>query len=275
MRMKNILVVSVLALLIVIASSCSNDGLASDKSEKAYVVFGNMVRSLDTSYEVLGYDELYWFYKADKKDGYGLTGDTSDYFERLNDGKGVSGVIGPFSQGQWEFSLQAYLAEDSSTSQTGILVYESNPVTVTLKGGEIRNIPVSVTPVGDTGTIAFENADKSEFAYLQTVGEETSTPSVKVNLVGSDNSNNFTADITLSEKDSNNQYRIIGPLAITQGDSSTSAIPNDFYTCTITITIGEESYETSLSLRVFGNATTVITGNLLDSGLNASFMKAD
>lgn len=98
--------------------SCSGD-VTEKQSGLSYVTFDQRSRSFETEYKGTQYKDLYWFYKAVKTDGAGNTGEQESYVPviAVNSSKtattdiftkGLSGTIGPFSQGSWKFYLMAY-----------------------------------------------------------------------------------------------------------------------------------------------------------------------
>ena len=162
MNKRKVLSILLLALITVtLAVSCSSniDTPAANTEELAYVTFGNgNSRELGTSYLTKDYDELFWFYTAIKDDHYGMTGVKREKTPVSKDTsgshiQGLSGRVGPLSQGKWIFTLFAYESPDSSSDDN--LVYQSKPVSVTLKGGDVKNVPVSVSLQGDYGTLDF------------------------------------------------------------------------------------------------------------------------
>lgn len=269
---------AILIVLMALLVSCSMD-TEDPSSRMSYVTFGQSQsvgsRSLDTSYDVVGYDELYWFYDAVKKDTYGTTGaGTGQKIPGDASGKGTAGTVGPFSQGEWEFKLYAYSSASDETgswvAKSDSLVYASEAIKVSLRGGETKNIAVSVTPRGDTGTVAFENEDGKKYAYFKWNDGGTDAPVVTFHLDGSKDANDFTTEVALEkEKESSVEYKLVGPLAVTISEVSTTAIPVDFYNCTVTVSIpGYEDtplYTQSFSLSVFGGQTTIITGDITEN----------
>lgn len=284
MKRRKVLGILLLALITAfIAVSCSGniEAPASSAEELSYVTFGNgHSRELGTSYWTEDYDNLYWFYTATKTDAYGTTGS-----EGLTDGvptaavsksgdnpaKGLSGRVGPFSQGSWTFKLYAY-AEAVNSEGVGLgtpdktnLIYASADVSVTLKGGEVKNIPVSVTPQGDVGYVKFNNA------YFEWAGESgDAIPKMKITLTPASGSP-ITTEINLNAKSDNK-------LTITNGTSIGTSVPVGYYTAnvivylkqagsTTTVAINNEDtpiFSQTFGLRVYGNAITYISGNMTE-----------
>ena len=260
-------VLSVLLLALItafIAVSCSGniEAPASSAEELSYVTFGNgHSRELSTSYWTEDYDDLYWFYTAVKTDRYGTTG-TKTEKTRINETTGFSGQVGPFSQGDWDFTLYAYKTADAGAS--GILVYASDAVGVTLKGGEIKNIPVSVTPQGAVGYVKFNNA------YFEWAGESgDAIPKMRITLTPASGSP-ITTEITLNAKSDNK-------LSITNGTSIGTSVPVGYYTAKVSVYLkgtatdgtpidneGTPIFSQTFGLRVYGNAITYISGNMTE-----------
>lgn len=279
MNRRKVLGILLLALITAfIAVSCSGniEAPASSAEELSYVTFGNgHTRELGTSYWTQDYDNLYWFYTATKTDAYGTTGS-----EGLTDGvptaavsksgdnpaKGLSGRVGPFSQGSWTFKLYAYAEGD----ELGIpdktnLIYASDDVSVILKGGEVKNIPVSVTPQGDVGYVKFNNA------YFEWAGASgDAVPKMKITLTPASGSP-ITTEITLNAKSDNK-------LSITNGTSIGTSVPVGYYTANVIVYLKQAGSTTSVKidnedtpifsqkfgLRVYGNAITYISGNMTE-----------
>ena len=260
-------------LLLVLLCSCSLDSPES-ASRYAYVTFsqpGSQSRAIDLSYEMVPYENLYWFYTADKKDDFGTTGDTipDDAHETKvklpgnAEGKGTAGTVGPFSQGKWEFKLYAYSSESPDDNN---LVYASDAIAVSLRGGETKNIAVSVTPQEKTGHISFGSSDESSFAFFDWTGE--GIPEVDILLTGG-SGRKFSASITPTRDAKSGQYRFQGLVNISIDGQKTDDIPADFYECTLSIhQSGDEGnpvFSQSFTLRVFGGQTTVIAGDIASS----------
>lgn len=284
MKRRKVLGILLLALITAfIAVSCSGniEAPASSAEELSYVTFGNgHSRELGTSYWTEDYDYLYWFYTATKTDAYGTTGS-----EGLTDGvptaavsksgdnpaKGLSGRVGPFSQGSWTFKLYAY-AEAVNSEGAGLgtpdktnLIYASDDVSVTLKGGEVKNIPVSVTPQGNVGYVKFNNA------YFEWAGASgDAVPKMKITLTPVSGSP-ITTEITLNAKSDNK-------LSITNGTSIGTSVPVGYYTANVIVYLKQAGSATSVEidnedtpifsqtfgLRVYGNAITYISGNMTE-----------
>lgn len=257
------------SVLLALLCSCSLDS-SGGASRYAFVTFSGVdssSRAIDVDYEVVPYEDLYWFYVAAKTDDYGTSGDTNESKARIpgnaETGKGIEGVVGPFSQGAWSFTIYAY---SSKTPDDNNLVYASKAIAVSLIGGETKNIAVSVTPRKATGHISFESSDGSSFAFFEWTDEKT--PEVTF-LLNDSSGGSFSASLvpTLGEK--SGQYRLQGLVKMTIDGQQTDDIPADFYECTLSARRsgddGNPVFSQSFRLRVFGGQTTVIAGDIASS----------
>lgn len=276
MKRKSLLILALLiAALTSLFTSCSAS-VEPPKSEEvmAYVTFGNGgSRSLYTEYGITPYDSLFWDYDAVKMDGYGTTGaatkapvskDPSD-----NQIIGLSGTVGPLSQGAWEFTLYAYEAVNGAKSDN--LVYQGKSDVVVLKGDETKAVPVSVELKGEKGTLNFTDAF---FSWDEEGG--TGDVYLRINIKGTAD-NSTAVDATRIAKVTNSDgYRIKSALNFGYG---VNLFPAGYYTCTVQAYVegdlnstktevnSDSTYKASQSfgLRVYGNAITYIKGNLEES----------
>lgn len=284
MNKRKVLSILLLALITVaLAVSCSSniETPVTNTEELAYVTFGNgHSRELNTSYQTEPYNLLYWFYTAQKTDSYGTTGVTSGETPVSKDAsgshiQGLSGRVGPFSQGAWKFKLYAYgytkTVEGTTTTyaiDSNKLVYESDEVSVTLKGNEVKNVPVSVSTKGDYGYVRLDNVT---FSWKDGNGG-TAAPTGKLVFKGSNSRNDFEIK-SVFQLDGSNTFKITG--SIPYKSPNNFNIPADFYTVTATafldgttadgIVIDNENtplFSQTFGLRVYGNATTVISGDI-------------
>ena len=275
MNKRKVLSILLLALITVtLAVSCSGsiDAPVQDAEELAYVTFGNgHSRGLSTSYKTEAYDKLYWFYTALKTDSYGTTGQVGLNTDNLPTAavskgdnnapaKGLSGQVGPFSQGAWDFTLYAYKEAERTT-----LVYQSEAVHVILKGNEVKNVPVSVSLKGATGLVNLSGA------WFEWANQ-------------SDADGNISVTVELVKDGSTPNTYFFGPLT-KSGVKYTFASNDDniqvnegYYTCTVNaymegdVNVSADTVNAdatplatqTLGLRVYGNATTYITGNLTE-----------
>lgn len=276
MKRKSLLILALLiAALASLVTSCSAS-VEPPKSEEsmAYVTFGNGgSRSLYTEYGITSYDSLFWDYDAVKMDGYGTTGAATkapvSKDPSNNQITGLSGTVGPLSQGAWEFTLYAYETVNGAKSDN--LVYQGKSDVVVLKGGETKAVPVSVELKGEKGTLNFTYAS---FSWDESGG--TGDVYLRINIKG--NADNSTAiDATRIAKVTNSEgYKIKSALDFGYG---VNLFPAGYYTCTVqayvegdlntakTDVTSDSTYKASQSfgLRVYGNAITYIKGNLEES----------
>lgn len=291
MNKRKVLSILLLALITVtLAISCSGsiDAPAQDAEELAYVTFGNgHSRELSTSYETLPYNSLYWFYTAQKTDSYGTTGQVGLDSDRKpteavskngeDPARGLSGRVGPFSQGAWDFTLYAYKEAERIT-----LVYQSEAVHVILKGNEVKNVPVSVSTQGDYGYVKFKNA---YFRWLESTdtpagqGGGEAAPQMEITLTKTGTT--ITNDIVLNyvQVEGANRFNVQDGLSIiTSATENPDRIPEGFYTAKVIVYLkqaasgnnvaidnkGTPIFSQEFGLRVYGNATTYISGDMVE-----------
>lgn len=283
MNKRKVLSILLLALITVtLAVSCSGsiDTPKQEAEELAYVTFGNgHSRGLSTSYETKAYGTLYWFYTAQKTDSYGTTGQVGLNTDNLPTAavskgdnnapaKGLSGQVGPFSQGAWKFKLYAY-AEDTANGGPDMdnLIYSSEEVAVTLKGNEVKNVPVSVSTQGSNGYVKFKNAF---FKWDGNSGD--STPTMEIKLTPATGSA-ITNTITLNNKGTDGKLTITDDTKVVSS-TSVDTIPADFYTANVIVYLKDDDlgidskgtpvFSQTFGLRVYGNATTYISGDMVE-----------
>ena len=270
MKKKTLLILAVLiTALACLFTSCSAS-VEPPKAEEefGYVTFGNGgSRSLTTLYGIKNYDDLYWYYTAEKKDGFGLTGQTDGQTAvppKTGDGKGIGSGTIRLSQGAWEFELFAYESARTGTTSDN-LVYQGKSDIIVLKGGETKAVPISVSLQGATGLI---NLSRAWFEWANN-SDADGKISVTVELAkdGSDPITYFFGPLTRSGA----KYTF----ALT---TDTKIVDEGYYTCTVNAYMKEDVNVTAktvnvdatplatqtLGLRVYGNATTYITGNLTE-----------
>lgn len=281
MKKKTLLILAVLiTALACLFTSCS----ASVEPPKAdeefgYVTFGNGgSRSLTTEYGIKSYDSLYWYYTATKKDNFGFTGQTNGQTvvpPKTGDGKGIGSDTIRLSQGAWEFELFAYESLNEEGNAGVNLVYQGKSDTIVLKGGETKAVPISVSLQGATGLV---NLSQAWFEWKDMPNKDDGKIKVTISLMGDTDAEGDAKLNTLTllpiislDEDQSNKYTLGNFLSITQ-DGSTD-IPAGYYTCTVRVYLGNDAVTgestpvatQAFGLRVYGNATTYITGNIIES----------
>ena len=280
------LVLAAAAICLLVSCAVQNN-VPSDGDGIAYIRFGRDDRAFKADYDIQDYDNLYWFYTAEKTDSYGKVGVTAeetpvtaekDESGTITVNKGLSGTIGPFSQGGWEFTLKAYagLTADNKTPDSSKLVYENDDaITATLRGGETKSIAAEVKPAGESGYLKFDGA------YFKWQDGGSEAPLFKIEAYGIEkkttyiltNDSSITGDnvfkIALGEY---NETAKGYPLKYVLTDGSftdTFPVAVDYYTCKITAYINSDvskpvAYDEAFGFRVYGGATTVVSGDLTE-----------
>ena len=274
MKKSLLVLASIMILALCIFVACTAE-VSDPYDGLTYVTFGGEApasRNLNASYEVKPYNELYWFYTAKKLDNYGTSGATTSATAVVKDGTGLNGSVGPFSQGKWKFTLSAYT---SNAVNEETKVYEGS-VEVSLKGQKVT-VPVSVTPCGKTGALAFSGAyfawkdNGGEAPVIEIVAKGTKTGQVYTlgNKIANDNTNPENAKINLgiTSAGDSKTYKI--------ADCEYSKVKADYYNCTIIAYIDDPNtpiFSQTLGFRVYGSATTVISGDITEqSGTDVDF----
>ncbi len=228
----------------------------------AYVTFGGPAsKDLSASYEVQSYEDLFWFYTAKKADDFGKTGETSDETPLAGTAetpaKGLGGKIGPFSQGVWDFDLKAYSVDDGNKT----LVYMGSANGIKLTKSELKSVPVSVTPQGETGTIEFRNA---YFRWNEDNGG-SDKPTIKITAAGT--SKTYTLLSGPKNVDESENVPLKWKDDTLSIDQSYKKVAAGYYKCTVVAWVVDESspiFEQSFGIRVYGSATTVISGDITE-----------
>lgn len=253
---------SILILALSLLFSC-DDGKSMDGC--SYIVFsGETNLRAKISYDLEDYDDLYWFYKAEKADGYGVTG-TAEEWTPINvkddntlDKALGSAVIGPFSQGKWKFSLKAYktqvnekptsgsdyasysyeattMVNGEETKTTNTLyytdaVYETKTEVETTLIDTLETVSISVEPSGDDGVLVLDDLSFTS----------TSTTEIKTVL------------LTLTRNDSEASYTPTntsgGSIALTSSGESGSKTYTLNFNSTAGVTLS--GYETTYGLKM-------------------------
>ncbi len=280
------LVLAAAAICLLVSCAVQNN-VPGDGDGIAYIRFGRDDRAFKADYDIQDYDNLYWFYTAEKTDSYGKVGATAeetpvtaekDESGTITVNKGLSGTIGPFSQGGWKFTLKAYagLTEDNKTPDSSKLVYENDgTITATLRGGETKSIAAEVKPAGESGYLKFDDA------YFKWQDGGSEAPLFKIEAYGIEktatyiltNDSSITGDKVF--KIALGEYETAAggyPLKYVLSDGSftdTFPVAVDYYTCKITAYINGDvskpvAYDEAFGFRVYGGATTVVSGDLTE-----------
>lgn len=238
----------------------------------AYVTFGGPAsKDLSASYEVQSYEDLFWFYTAQKDDDFGKTGETSDETPLAGTAetpaKGLGGKIGPFSQGTWKFELFAY---SNSEKADGTLVYKGSVEGIKLTSSSLTSVPVSVTPQGETGTIEFRGA------YFKWAGDSgNGKPNIKITVSKEDGTEAYVLRSDIPE-DSGNQIVLHMGDKVEGGkfsiDQIYGKVDAGYYKCDVEawFVVDETTYtifksEKSFGIRVYGSAKTVVSGDITEA----------
>lgn len=311
MKKRGLMLTLVAMLLIAALVSCSdpsNNELDGQGKGLAYATFDKtMTKGLSSSYSGYeSYDNLYWYYTAVKKDSYGTTGQTkknnTDVVVKVpgdnTNHKGLSGQVGPFSEGDWQFTLyglseELILSETYNENHDGTvesITYYTTPTEgivykgetsdtspfINLKKNQTNYIPVTVTPRGKTGKVVlYGSSSDNNFSYSwQNSGEVgnlylTATGTFKAENENSEDDIPITFDTKTLVKENGKYYIDIENMSsyLKIDGSSTVNLPTGIYTITFKVqdTSGDYVFaEQTLSFKVMGGLTTVISGDLVE-----------
>ncbi len=259
--------------------SCNAEQSLPEKTDGvAYVRFGeNATRDFTPSYTPVPYKDLYWFYTAEKTDGYGTYGQKTER-TAVKSGTGIvltdSEAIGPFSEGSWNFTLYAY--KENNTTST--LIYKSEAIAVDLKPGETKvvSIAASVEPQGDKGTVVLSGA---YFNYASTqTRDEATYPNFKMVVTETTGTDKQKSSYTYTNVTGSDKKLTLGNREdVTEGGSysrypvtfdSTVTLPQGTYQCNVTAWISDVNNPIGTStfwFAVYPNATTTISGSLSEA----------
>lgn len=298
MRAKHLtLLVAIFAIITMMFVSCNsevaeNSAISEPGKELVYASFVDKgAKELSFSYDVPAYDTLFWRYSAVKKDSYGTVGQTwagepaEEVFAPIPTNattptQGLDGKVGPFSQGKWDFKLQAFrrcTLDNNNTLVFSDKVFEGTATNVVLNKNQTNYIAVTVTPAADTGKIKISDA---YYEWASSANAGTAQVKLVVTLVGRPDGSNSTDPVTytynelLTKETSENKYKFKGNggyIAIPDTETTvTTAIPAGVYTATFKIventetpTIDEFVLQT-FSLKVYGGLETIVSGNLTE-----------
>lgn len=148
-----------LATMILLIVACNNS--INDADPTAYVNFAKSSREISSTVGIPGAEDYVWYYTATKEDSGLNTGAKSeetpvkeDSSAGLNDA-----TIGPFSLGNWVFTLNGYTA---AKNNHGVKVYSGTSSVITFsQKGEVKtvDVPVDYTGASGNGTVKFSNIE--------------------------------------------------------------------------------------------------------------------
>ena len=211
-------------------------------------------KSLSRTIEDVPVGELYWYYTATKTDNTGLTTGATSIPVKIGANKGFSEqVVGPFSQGSWNFVVYGCKEElaESATDLSNV-IYQGF-ASVILKrqaNGNAQQISVNVEPVKDSGNGFIEIANNLQV--------QTRTGNVS-------KSDGYTEVINV-QKDGQGGN-------LWEGTSSRRvAVEPGTYKVTVSYEEGDINYATgTITVTVYSNLTTTIAGTLNEETAQAAF----
>ena len=133
----------ILSVLVVLGLSVSCDQPKTTSNEPTRMVQFNdgnvMTKALNRAPEGLNTEGLWWSYTAEKLDNSGFT--TGETSAKVAVGeKGLTAPVGPFSQGEWKFTLYGYVDD----ARTRLAWTGSTSTTLTVRNGVSTPASVSV-----------------------------------------------------------------------------------------------------------------------------------
>lgn len=251
MKMKRLSYILLAAMLVaVLAVSCTAEVI--DDSLVAMVRFTDNVgsRALEVSREDVSVGELYWKYDAAKVSGPASGAVTGKYL-----GQGLSKEAGPFSLGDWNFTLYGYKDKECKT-----LMYKGTG-TGTVEKGKTNAIRISVEPqMTQEGTGSLHISKSIQLTKDGVV------------VKGSDGSTTYTATSVVVTRLSD------GSKANVNADDSyfwkADGITSDSYKVVVAFVdaaTGITHAENTVYVNVFDGLTTVISGTLDEVTSSISF----
>ena len=172
---KNVFISVLLLVVAIIAVSCTQDKVQDDLvsirfsklrakaiDDVAYSTTGNASWT-SALVEVLTSDEIYWAYKATKKDNAFTNGQT-DGFVVWSESADLSGSK-KFSPGKWEFEFKAYISTEERTASIATeatsdkAIYKSTAISVDTNATGFNKtvaVPVTYTYIEGKGVADFE-----------------------------------------------------------------------------------------------------------------------
>ncbi len=140
--MKRLLTITMTVLLAALLIVSCNVETGNIEDSLALITFSageRETRSLTRTNPQLDPDDFYWYYTATKTDSTGLVTGVETKQKAVNEGKKGLDEVGPFSYGEWSFTLYGYAGEvpvfnADGTLQSGNLAYTgNNPATISSK----------------------------------------------------------------------------------------------------------------------------------------------
>ena len=239
-----------LACLVMLFVSCNN---SPDVERVAYITFAESAnpRSLGTEYPIPQQNQLYWKYKAEKTDG-GLNTGATD-FKWLSEGNlGLSYTLGPFSMGNWKFSLNGYAKNESGSY---VLVY-SGFVDYMINTTDSQSINVNVEYVGEgdgEGKVLIEDIYLYDLSFSVLPIKKAEVDISPLSFVGS------SEKLVLTE--------------VSDKFSGTKELRHGVYNLKFTFfdSADNTSGEITRTVLILAGRTTKITGNVAESVSSPTF----
>ncbi len=159
-------------------------------------------------------DELYWFYKATKKDNLFKVGDTDGEYVALSTATGLNIPVS-LSRGDWEFSLKAY------SDVTKNPVYEGTTGTVNITSACSVAVPLDYTYASGSGKIRIECAVPVHEIITRTSGEDNSDYTVRATAyftpLNASTGTPSACDLAVSGKSEGNMVTTSSDVNLTSG----------------------------------------------------------
>lgn len=275
--------------LLVSCNSEVSDNASGDKG-LAYITFdgGNSKRitqnTITEAYELVDINELYWVYSATKADLGGASGQTTA--ARVNNTTGLSGVIGGFSKGLWDFGLTGWKYKGTGTPEASIIptegddwdkIFAGSAAGVLLNNGtqlnpDPINVNVNFVPTGE-GTLVIDSDFIFQWQYDSAGTSETvgNNLKLKIDVEGLDNP--FLYDLTRGTENNEVVYRL-------SGDQTEEVPAGDYVVTASVIEVFDENttlvysiYE-NINVKIYAGQTTRITAEMLEGEFAAGQFNA-
>lgn len=275
-----------------ISCSAEVNNVAGDDGV-VYITFdgGNSKRitqnSITQSYELVDINELYWVYSATKADMGGASGQTNA--ARINSTTGLSGVIGGFSKGLWDFTLTGWKYDGSSEADpsTDIPTDSSHDHYEKIFYGSVSNVllnvgtqsnpdPINVTvnfvPEGN-GTLVIDSGFIFQWQYDSAGTSETVGNNLKLQIDVEGVANPYLYDLNRGTENNEVVYRL--------SDDKTEEVPAGDYVVTASVievldantTLVYSIYE-NINVKIYAGQTTRITAEMLEGEFAAGSFNA-